>query len=282
MDLHPTPFPGKVLPVKSRFNKNISRAPKTQSKEPSIPRQNRVFGTVRNPNVPTKTVSKKPVAKASSGVSQKPCKSSKKTQSLTDSATNPVIETAKKSTEENIVRQRKKSVCFQENRDAVEPQTPVKKSPNLVKPRLSGSTPFYSAVNCSKCRFDRLETSSYWLSQIKLAETVGKHFVSAAFFRLALESKAEPFRNIMLELKRYLRRHKHLSEGKEWKEVCFSYGILKDEGSSEDNIGNINKNKSNELECTIEKEEEEESKDLNQEVTEDGVTQLGNELPFPL
>ncbi|OIT35032.1 PREDICTED: uncharacterized protein LOC109243907 [Nicotiana attenuata] len=280
MDLHPTPFPGKVLPVKSRFNKNISRAPKTQPKESSIPRQNRVFGTVRNPNVPTKTVSKKSVAKASSGVPQKPWKSPTQTQSLTDSATNPVIETAKNSTEEKRVRPSKKSVCFQENRDAVEPQTPVQKSANLVKPRLSGSTPFYSAVNCSKCRFDMLETSSYWLSQIKLAETVGKHFVSAAFFRLALESKAEPFRNIMLELKRYLRRHKHLSEGKEWKEVCFSYGlILKDEGSSGAVIAS--NNKGNDLECTIEKEEEE-SKDLNQEVTEDGVTQLGNELPLPL
>ncbi|XP_009777575.1 uncharacterized protein [Nicotiana sylvestris] len=193
MDLHPTPFPGKVLPLKSRFKKNISRAPKNQSKEPSIPRQNRVFGTVRNPNVPTKTVSKKPVAKASSGVPQKPCKSPKKTQSLTDSAAKPVTETAKKSTEENRVRSRKKSVCFQENRDVAEPQSPVKKSPNLVKPRISGSTPFYSAVNCSKCRFDRLETSSYWLSQIKLAETVGKHFVSAAFFQLALDSKAEEY-----------------------------------------------------------------------------------------
>ncbi|OMO73815.1 hypothetical protein CCACVL1_17133, partial [Corchorus capsularis] len=52
-------------------------------------------------------------------------------------------------------------------------------------------TPYHSAQNCSKCRFDRLETSSYWLAQIKLADSVSKHFVSASYFRLASESKAE-------------------------------------------------------------------------------------------
>lgn len=72
------------------------------------------------------------------------------------------------------------------------PRTPVVGSPSLNKPkRVSGGTPYQSAERCSKCRFDRLETSAYWLGQIKLAESVGKHFVSAAFFRLALESKAE-------------------------------------------------------------------------------------------
>lgn len=256
MDLHPTPFPGKFQPVKSRFNKNISKAPKIQSKEPSIHRENRVFGTVRSTNVPTKTVSGKPLSKSSSGVPQKPTKSPKKTLSLTDSAANPATENAKKSTEEeNRARPRKKSVCFKENRDVAELKTPAK------SPRLSG-TPFHSAEKCSKCRFDRLETSSYWLSQIKLAETVRKHSVSAVFFQLALESKAEPFRNILLELKRYLRRHKNLSEGKEWKEVCFSYGLLKDEDNSGDKIGNGSKNKGMELESTIEGE----SKGLNLEL----------------
>ncbi|KAJ8543912.1 hypothetical protein K7X08_025530 [Anisodus acutangulus] len=288
MDLHPTPFPGKFQPVKSRFNKNISKAPKIQSKEPSISRQNRVFGTVRNTNVPTKTVSGKPLTKSSCGVPQKQPKSPRKTQSVTDSAANPATENVKKATEEeNRARLKKKSVCFHENRDTVaasEPKTPAK-SPILVKPRLSGSgTPFHSAEKCSKCRFDRLETSTYWLSHIKLAETVGKHSVSAAFFRLALESKAEPFRNILLELKKYLRRHKHLSEAKEWQEVCFSYGLLKDEGNSGDKIVNPSKNKGVELECTTEKqEEEEESKGLNLEVNEeDGIILEGNELPFSL
>lgn len=158
-------------------------------------RQNRVFGTVKSTNIPTKTVSGKPLPKSSSGVVQKPLKSPENTKSLTDSAVNPTTENAKKAViKENRAKPRKKSVCCQENRGVVaatEPKTPVK-SPVLAKPRLSGSTtPFYSAGKCSKCRFDRLETSSYWLSQIKLAENVGKHSVSAAFFRLALDSKAE-------------------------------------------------------------------------------------------
>lgn len=82
----------------------------------------------------------------------------------------------------------------------------------------------------------------------------------------------------MLELKRYLRRHKHLSEGKEWKEVCFSYGLLKDESNSKDKIGNSSKNKE------IEKEkEEEELKWLNLEVDEEySIIQEGNEVPFSL
>ncbi|KAG6744327.1 hypothetical protein POTOM_053046 [Populus tomentosa] len=58
-------------------------------------------------------------------------------------------------------------------------------------------------------KFDKLETASYWLGQIKLAESVGKHFVSVAFFRLAFDSNAEA----------------------EWKEVSRSYGILKDESN---------------------------------------------------
>ncbi|KAK7831227.1 hypothetical protein CFP56_027600 [Quercus suber] len=53
----------------------------------------------------------------------------------------------------------------------------------------SPSMPYHSTENCSKCKFDRLETSSYWFSQIKLAESVGKQFVSAPFFGLAVESK---------------------------------------------------------------------------------------------
>ena len=95
---------------------------------------------------------------------------------------------------------KKKSVSFPEEVEekdvknletinVVLPKTPV--APRSLTRAKSPGTPYHSAENCSKCRFDRLETSSYWLSQIKLAESVGKHFVSAAFFGLAFESKAE-------------------------------------------------------------------------------------------
>ncbi|KAG1339118.1 putative Serine carboxypeptidase-like 26 [Cocos nucifera] len=52
-------------------------------------------------------------------------------------------------------------------------------------------TPYHSAKDCSKCRLDKLETSTYWLTQIKLAESVGRHSVAAAFFRIALECQAQ-------------------------------------------------------------------------------------------
>ncbi|KAI4304677.1 hypothetical protein MLD38_040153 [Melastoma candidum] len=60
-----------------------------------------------------------------------------------------------------------------------------------VKPRRSG-TPYRTAESCRGCRLDRLETASYWLVQIKIAESSTKHFASAAFFRLALPSSLKP------------------------------------------------------------------------------------------
>ncbi|KAG2397617.1 uncharacterized protein HKW66_Vig0141470 [Vigna angularis] len=69
-----------------------------------------------------------------------------------------------------------------------EPKTPAAA---LSHVRTNISTPFHTADNCSKCRFDKLETSSYWVGQIKMAESVGKHFVASDFFRLAFESQAE-------------------------------------------------------------------------------------------
>ncbi|KAF8009013.1 hypothetical protein BT93_J0104 [Corymbia citriodora subsp. variegata] len=134
---------------------------------------------------------------------------------------------------------KKKSVCFEEkspknmgDENAVGPRTPVQAPlASVAKPRRSG-TPYYTAENCSKCRFDRLETASYWLDQIKLAEAVGKHFVSLNSFRMALECKAEPIRNLRIELKRYLARHPHLSEATKWRNLSLGYGILKDEPDS--------------------------------------------------
>jgi hypothetical protein len=52
-------------------------------------------------------------------------------------------------------------------------------------------TPFFSAQNCSSCTLHPLESADYWLAHIRLAESVGKHGVSAAFFRLAFECQAQ-------------------------------------------------------------------------------------------
>ncbi|XP_076921887.1 uncharacterized protein LOC143583471 [Bidens hawaiensis] len=113
-------------------------------------------------------------------------------------------------------------------------KTPVK-PPFSVKPVKVPGTPYLSAEKCSSCQFDRLETSSYWLGQIKSAEAVGKHFVSATFFRLAHDCKAEPVRNLQVELKKYLARHGYLSTNAEWEHVSGMYGLVKNEQETKSN-----------------------------------------------
>lgn len=133
-----------------------------------------------------KTASEKPKSKPSnlSGIIKNPI-----TKSVNDA-----------SSQISKVKAGKKSVNFQEYPEEIKekgskeadkffPQTPVR-SPLLMKSRVP-STPYLSAEKCGKCRFDKLETSSYWISQIKLAESVGKHFVSANFFKIAIECRAE-------------------------------------------------------------------------------------------
>lgn len=156
-------------------------------------REKRVFGTVRNANIPTRTVSEKPaVAKPSNA-------GPRKRAHRTRPARVPVAtEAAKKENyPENLKPESdQKSVSLQEE---VGKETPIEKlrtpvmtaSPSLSQRKIAVGSPYQSAKICSKCRFDKLETSAYWLAQIKLSESVGKHFVSAAFFRLAVESKAE-------------------------------------------------------------------------------------------
>nr|XP_027086495.1 uncharacterized protein LOC113708224 isoform X2 [Coffea arabica] len=201
MDLHPrTPFPGKTRVLKSRTDGKASEAPKVNVKESHVNRERRVFGTVRNQNAPTKPVTnEKPTKKPFSVVPQKPTKMPINATAVEETAATP-----KKPSENNnnvVARSKKKTVNFcekvEENKDKILQegdvsagvQTPLR-SPFLIKPNVVG-TPYHSAERCSKCRFDKLETSSYWLGQIRLAESVGKHFVSAAFFRLAAECKAE-------------------------------------------------------------------------------------------
>lgn len=163
-------------------------------------RQKRIFGKARNLNIPTNPTTQKSVTKPSSKASQTYPNSTKSTQpSVNPAKTLVVTEVAKKSPEENRTEPKKKSVCFLENTEEIvvkgstQPKTPMKSPYMMAKPtRLSG-TPYHTAQRCSNCKCDRLETSAYWLTQIKQAETLEKHFVSVAFFQLAYESKAEVF-----------------------------------------------------------------------------------------
>ncbi|GER51089.1 zinc ion binding [Striga asiatica] len=216
MDLHPSPFPVKYMKLKP--TRKIPQASKINKVGPLVQSEKRVFGTARNPNIPPKTAPTR-------GKTDMQKKVAKPSQSIKDSSgrKSPLIP-------------KKKSVCFQENErngelSGVEPQTPAKSPTFQSKPRLS-VTPFHSAEKCSKCRFDRLETSTYWLSQIRLAETVGKHSVSAVFFQLAFDCQAEPVRNIRLEFKKYMQRHEHLNGEVKWKKLLVSYGLVKEESST--------------------------------------------------
>ncbi|KAK3151299.1 hypothetical protein QOZ80_3AG0244140 [Eleusine coracana subsp. coracana] len=86
--------------------------------------------------------------------------------------------------------------------------TPMVATKASEKPsKVVAETPFFSAQNCSSCTLDQLESAAYWLAQIRLAESVGKHWVAAAFFRLAFECQAQPIHRIQSELRNYLVRH---------------------------------------------------------------------------
>ncbi|KAL9691987.1 hypothetical protein QQ045_012416 [Rhodiola kirilowii] len=115
---------------------------------------------------------------------------------------------------------KKKSVGFHEKVDEEisAPRTPVQLSSSLRKPRMFG-TPYHTTQNYMRCTNDKLESSSYWIEQIKLAESVGKHFASIMFFQLAHECNNKPVRSLKIELKRYLSRRGHLVRQKEWIEA---------------------------------------------------------------
>ncbi|KAH9611906.1 hypothetical protein KSS87_002631 [Heliosperma pusillum] len=74
-------------------------------------------------------------------------------------------------------------------------------------------------------KFSVLSSASYWLSQIKLSESAGKHSVSLGFFKLALEAGCETLQRLRDELKSYARRH-NLAEFEETVKSLFeSYEI---------------------------------------------------------
>ncbi|XP_051113432.1 uncharacterized protein LOC127239367 [Andrographis paniculata] len=191
---------------------------RNQSHFSFVNKDKRVFGTARNPNVrcvPSKTDPTNP-AKVKARKAEKP-------SGATSSPPRTVAE-AKSSSEKNAAtKPKKKSVSFDvvkvgKDLPNEELQTPVKSTPEAAaKPRRS-ATPYYTADKCSKCRFDKLETAAYWLAQIKSAEFVSKHSVSAAFFG-----------SIKGELKKYITRHEHLHEEEQWKILSSSYGVLREE-----------------------------------------------------
>ncbi|KAL9681035.1 hypothetical protein QQ045_012816 [Rhodiola kirilowii] len=239
IDSHPSPPPGRIRKSKYMdYRKNVEEI-KADTK------QKRVFGTQRNTNVLVKSKTEKKTtgkSKVETEVKQPKLKGFKAEEIENDEVAKPGTderdeglkkdEVAEKAAEEKsseeieMESQKKKSIGFQEKLDEMisAPRTPVQLSSSLRKPRRSG-TPYHTAQNCRRCRNDKMESSSYWIEQIKLAESVGKHFASIMFFQVAHKCNAEPARSLKIELKRYLSRHGHLVRQKEWIEASRNYGL---------------------------------------------------------
>ncbi|KAL9243219.1 hypothetical protein vseg_017132 [Gypsophila vaccaria] len=85
-----------------------------------------------------------------------------------------------------------------------------------------------SAVFRSSIRkkFNVLSSASYWLSQIKLSESAGKHSISLGFFKLALEAGCESLQRLRDELKLYAGRHDLSELGDAVRSLFDSYEIV--------------------------------------------------------
>ncbi|KAL3819433.1 hypothetical protein ACJIZ3_005338 [Penstemon smallii] len=111
--------------------------------------------------------------------------------------------------------------------------TPAPKSFGNITPisetrakSTAGGTPVSDISRSSnRKKFCVLSSSSYWLSQIKLAESADKHSISLGFFKLAFEAGCEPIQRMGDELKAYVHRY-NLPEHRELiKEPFESYKI---------------------------------------------------------
>lgn len=133
-------------------------------------RQKRVFGTIRSTNIHVKTATENPITKQPKSITRRG---------------NPSINVTTDQVAKKPERFKKKSTEAREKvrPSLLEPRTPVA-SHSMIENKVAAGTPYHSAKYCSKCRFDKLETASCWLGQIKLAESVGKHFVPIALIRL--------------------------------------------------------------------------------------------------
>ncbi|KAJ6339943.1 hypothetical protein OIU77_007816 [Salix suchowensis] len=89
-------------------------------------------------------------------------------------------------------------------------------------------TPLSNASMAStRKKFNAIALASYWFSQIKISESVAKHSISLAFFKLALEAGCEPvqIQRLRNELKSYVGRHDLSEFGESVKELFESYNI---------------------------------------------------------
>ncbi|KAF3331735.1 hypothetical protein FCM35_KLT03141 [Carex littledalei] len=193
---------------------NAKKEKQTQPPVPAKTRPKRAFGVSRNTNIPVEKAQLK---------QSKPANPAKKNGTSTENAKLKPTE-RKKQLQQVLLQEHK------EKKQEEAMRTPLA----VAKKVVEDGTPYLSALNCSKCRLDQLETSSYWLNQIRLSESVGKHFVSATFFCLALECHAQqPFEKIRSELKHYTKRHQMTSTISLFDDLLQSYGLYAEKTKSE-------------------------------------------------
>ncbi|XP_006649903.1 uncharacterized protein LOC102706082 [Oryza brachyantha] len=195
----PPQKPVKVWPPPAQKPSKVSPPPRQKSAKvspPPVPKPSKLSPS--NPVKATKPSRQaaKPLKKAAPGpkLDPKPRKKSQRVTFQEDAVTAVAAasgEKAKISTEDTAGH------------------TPMvsMKAPEKKWKDVSAETPFFSAQNCSNCTLDPLEESTYWLSHIHLAESVGKHRVAAAFFHLAFDCQAQPIHRIQSELRNYTVRH---------------------------------------------------------------------------
>ncbi|XP_043693597.1 uncharacterized protein LOC122644059 [Telopea speciosissima] len=232
MDFQSVPNAGKVQPLTSKTNQKLSRIKKTNPAGISPTqshRSKRVLGSSRSTNFQFKREPNKPLSKSSSLGNGKGIIQQRKPKYSLE---------PKVAAEENkfeIKPKTKKTVSFQEplvenlaqivqEEGSGAFQTPLSSSSPSTEDRIIPGTPYYTAETCGKCQLDRFDSSSYWVAQIRLAESVRKHFLSAAFFHLAWESNAELVPSLGIELKRYLSVHGSLCTDTKWRDVLITYG----------------------------------------------------------
>ncbi|KAF7838430.1 muscle M-line assembly protein unc-89-like isoform X1 [Senna tora] len=92
--------------------------------------------------------------------------------------------------------------------------------------QVKSETPSSDAASSRK-KFNTLASASFWLSQIKVSESVANHSISLGFFKLALEAGCEPqhLKRMQDELKSYVQRHQLAELEEPVKELFERYNI---------------------------------------------------------
>eukprot|EP01018_Ginkgo_biloba_P013648 Gb_30698 [translate_table: standard] len=253
---HPTPYPGKTKQRKSTrssikeqenkalndTNVAITASPKRQKRVLSVSKsvntldlsvKDKPSRTSRRLSIPSKYAT--PVSKTENSeipLSALENKSSSKPSPL--SGTSP-LKCGKNLGVEAKAKPRGKSlsVSFQGSstksygKDNSSNKDTSSTSPGCNKSTISTTVSENSSYG-QRRKFNTLMSSSYWLNHIKLSESAGKHAISLGFFRLALESTAEPLQRLCDELKAYARKHNLLEYGAIAKDVLSSYGVLEE------------------------------------------------------